>query len=151
MKNVADYVTNHQPPIHHSQMQPCYIHTSHLVRKIMYIIKLCEGLLNRFLCTQSSIIFLNTIQTEPQSMTKKYHTFKRLNFSIQYIMQLRNLSRYLYETHYNTDNPINWTLPLIESSPMILLRHPSPVRYLVMNSTTVPVGISTHTVGCTLR
>ena len=62
-KNDAGYFMKHEPPIHHHQMRPCYIHTSNLVRKIHQTIRLCEGVLNRFLCTQYCIQynFLNMI------------------------------------------------------------------------------------------
>ena len=84
--NEADYCTKHHPPIHHHQMRPRYIHTSNLVRTISQTIRLCEGVLNRVPCTQSRVDSLKAIRAEPQSMTEKCHTVRRLNRPRQHIM-----------------------------------------------------------------
>ena len=92
--NDADYFTKYHPPIHHCQMFPRYIYTSNLVRTIPQTIGLCEGVLNRVPGTQTRIESLKMIQEKPQSMTKKYHTDRRLNLPRKPIMYLINLSRY---------------------------------------------------------
>ena len=51
----TDYFTENLSPIQHCQMQPNYIHTSNLVRKITQIIRLCKGVLNLVPITQSWI------------------------------------------------------------------------------------------------
>ena len=45
--NDTDYFTKHQPPIHHHQMRPLYIHTLKLSRKIPQTIRVCEVVFNR--------------------------------------------------------------------------------------------------------
>ena len=86
INNDADYFTERHPPIHHRQMRPQYIHTSNLVRTIPHTIILCKGFLKEVPGTQSFVTPLKTIQAEPQSMTKKCHTVRRLNSPIKPIM-----------------------------------------------------------------
>ena len=84
--NDSDYFIKHCPPIHHRQMRPWYIHTSNLVRTIPQTIRLCEGLLNQVPGNQSRVESPKVIQSKPQSITYKCHTFRRLNRSRQLIM-----------------------------------------------------------------
>ena len=77
--NDAYYFTKHHPLIHHHQMLPSYIHTSNLLRKIHHTIRFCEVVLDQVPFTQSCMYSLKTIQFEPQSMTDKFHTFRKLN------------------------------------------------------------------------
>ena len=86
MKNDTDYFTKHHPPIHHRQIRPRYIYTSNLVRTISQTIRLCEGMLNRLPGTQSHFDYLKSIRAEPQYMTEKYHTARRLNRPQKHIM-----------------------------------------------------------------
>ena len=51
-------------------------------------------------------------------------------------------------TSPNIINSNNWTLLLMEISPIILLRHPFSLNYSMKKSPTVPAGISICAVGC---
>ena len=84
--NDAGYFTKHNPPIHHHQMCPRYMHTSKLVRTIPQTIRLCEGVLNRVPGTQSRIESMKVVWAKPQSMTNKFHTVRRLKLPRQLIM-----------------------------------------------------------------
>ena len=72
--NNDNYFTKHHPSIHHRQIQPRYIHTSNLARKIPQTIRLFKGVFNQVPFTQYFIDSLKMIQAEPQYMTKKYPT-----------------------------------------------------------------------------
>ena len=61
MNNDADYFIKHHPPIQNCQILPRYIHTSSLVRKIPQTTRLCKGVLNQVLGTQSHVKYLKAI------------------------------------------------------------------------------------------
>ena len=92
--NDANYFTKHHPRIHHSQMRPRYIHNSNLARTISQTIRLCEGVLNQVLGTQSCIESLKVIGAKPQFMTDKCHMVSWLNRPRLHIMYLIKLLSY---------------------------------------------------------
>ena len=53
--NDTGYFTKYHTPTHHRQMRHRYMHTSNLVRTIIQIIRLFEGVLNQVPSTQSWI------------------------------------------------------------------------------------------------
>ena len=84
--NDTDYFTKHHPPIHHRQMRPGYIHTLNLVIPVPHTIILSKGVLNQVPGTHPCVDYFKTIRSEPQSMTEKCHTVRRLNRPRQHLM-----------------------------------------------------------------